>query len=174
MRGDDAEQKGNNDGHARGDRQHGRIDRRGVEAWHIGRSERDNRADTEEGEPDADCAGGCREHRTFGDEESQQRRAACSKRPANGHFVRARVAAGEQQVGNVDAGDDQHERDGGEQDVQRGPYRTEDHRVSDSTFVPRAALSGKLFSRSAAMAPISACAAPIVAVGASRPIISKG
>ena len=59
---------------------------------------------------------------------------------AHGHFARAAVRAGQQQIGHVDAGDEQHERDGAQQDQQRRTDAAHDaivqpHRRHDAVLV---------------------------------------
>ena len=97
--------------------------------------------------------------------------AVGAERPAHGHLARAALAADEQQVGDVGAGDEQQASDGAEHQQQRGPHgggrligrgdgeRRELHRHRIQAFS-----ASVLFVRSASCA--FACS--IVAPGARR------
>ena len=64
----------------------------------------------------AERAAKCSKHGGFGDPLRHQSRAGCAECPANGGFLFSRYGAHEQEIRDVDAGDQQHGRDGAQQD----------------------------------------------------------
>ena len=63
------------------------------------------------GEGDAECAADEREHKAFCQKLADDARAACAEGLADGELAGAGGGAGEQQVGDVGAGDEQHDAD---------------------------------------------------------------
>ena len=63
------------------------------------------------------------EHERFGQHLASEPATAATERGANRDFPLSIAAAREQQIGDVGAGDQQHEDDGSEEDEQRRPHR---------------------------------------------------
>jgi hypothetical protein len=66
-------------------------------------------------EPQPDQGSGHRQQRAFGEEEPRDGESARAERAANRHLAPSGVGADQEQVGDVRAGDEQDEPDGGEQ-----------------------------------------------------------
>ncbi len=84
--------------------------------------------DAEHREPRAEDRRRRREEQSLGGELPREPPAVRAERPPHGHLAPPRRPAGEQQVRDVRAGDEEDEADGGQQHQQRGPDRTEDDR----------------------------------------------
>ncbi len=67
-----------------------------------------------------------RQQRRFDDRRSRQPPPACTERAADSHLARARDGAGEQEIGDVDAGNQQHQDDQPRDHQQRRPNRLDD------------------------------------------------
>ena len=93
-----------------------RIDPDLIRPGEIARVERGHRPDAPEGQPQAQHAAGEREQQALGQELAHESLPAGSQRGAHRDLLRPRGRAGEQQVGDVGAGDQQHE-----------PHRTQEH-----------------------------------------------
>ena len=95
-------------------------------------------------------AAGGREHQAFGEHLAHQPAALGAKRGAHADLALARGASRQQQVGDVDARDEQHERDRADQREQRRPQLA-DHLLLQrkSITVRRALRCGSSFSSSA-------------------------
>ena len=116
--------------------EHRHVDRdarlvRHVELGH----QRDDRANRAEGEQHAQHAAGEREQDALGQELAQQPAAAGADRHPDGHLARARGAAGQLQVGDVGARDEEQERHRAEQQLQAGPHLSA--RDRDVQIVPQ-------------------------------------
>ena len=68
---------------------------------------------------DAERCSAEREQSAFDEQLPQHTAARCAKRHADGHLTLTRVGAGEHQVGQIGAGDEQHQPGDGEQQLQR-------------------------------------------------------
>ena len=77
-------------------------------------------------EHQAERAARDREDRVLGEQLARDPRAAAADRRPDGELALAREAAREQEIGDVRARDDQHQRDGDGQDRQRRPRRSGD------------------------------------------------
>ena len=80
-----------------------------IEARDIGRSEAEECIFQEEDCDQRDDAGDQREQRAFGEKLSRETRAAGAESKADGYFAAASGSAGEKQIGDIDAGDQQDE-----------------------------------------------------------------
>ena len=78
-----------------------------------------------------------RQHQRFGEELPNDRRARRAERGANADFLRAMRRAVEQQVGDVGAGDEQHEEHGAEHREQQLPRLLADVVVGELLDVGR-------------------------------------
>ena len=108
------------------------------------RHQPDDGANRAEREQHAEHAAGERQQDALGQELAQQPAAAGANRHPDRHLARARRAAGQLQVGDVGARDEQQERDRAEQQLQAGPHLAA--RDGDVEIVPqrgREALRGK-------------------------------
>ena len=70
-------------------------------------------------ERQADHAGGDRDQHAFGEEVARDSGAPRAERPANGHVALSCLGADQEEVGDIRAGDQQHEPHRGEQDPER-------------------------------------------------------
>ena len=84
--------------------------------------QRDDGANRAEGEEHAERAAGEGEQDALGQELAQQPAAAGANRHPDRHLARPRRAAGQLQVGDVGARDEEQERDRAEQQLQAGPH----------------------------------------------------
>jgi hypothetical protein len=139
--GQDAEEEGTGTTEERRAGQHDDVEADLVEAWCI----RGRDAD-EAGEDRG--AGKCTEHatspneqRVFDEELAYQAPPAAAHRGADAELVRARSAPVQQQTGQVDAGDEQQQRDGAGEHSQRWRH-IPDHAVGERNDVDAAALVG--------------------------------
>ena len=90
--------------------------------------------DADVGDDDAGEAAEQREHQVLGQHLTHQPAAAGAERRTHGQLLLAMAAAREQQVGDVGARDQQHQRHGAEQDHHRRPRHAADdlgHRLHD-------------------------------------------
>ncbi len=105
------------DRHQRAGRQRRSIDVELVDAWKSRRRERDEHAKSAGGHQRTERAAADRQQRRFAEEMDHQPRAVGAERRAHRHFLRASDSTNQQQVGDVDTGDQQeqpdrrHERD---------------------------------------------------------------
>ena len=86
----------------------------------------DERLNGEAGEQQAQGATRERQQRPFGHELSDQPRAACAKSQTDGKFSTPRLGAGQQQVCEIRAGDEQYDTDRGLQHPNRAAGSTKD------------------------------------------------
>ena len=80
-----------------------------------------NRMASDASEQPGDAAGD-REQEALGHEMTNETSAAGAERAPHRHLLAPAERARQQQVGDVGAGDQQHERDGAEQDGERAPH----------------------------------------------------
>ena len=109
----------------------GRVDADLGQARYPLRLETDERVHTPYGEQQSERASGGSENRALGQKLAHQSTASCPERAADGHLRFARRRAGEQEIRDVRARDEQHESHGAEQDEHRLPD------VPDHGFVKR-------------------------------------
>ena len=142
--GRDSECQRRSDGHGRRKRQHAPVEREARRAHglghepfkksHRGKGERDSGNRTERGE-----------HQTFGKELDDQPAAARAKCGADRDFTAARGAARQQEIRQIDAGDQQERHRRAQQENQRGlclardlfTQRRDDHGVGASEILRR-------------------------------------
>ena len=118
-RGKEAEEQARGHRQADSEQDDGAADAEGDRALHFGRQQRD---DKHERPVCDDHAGRSAEHRQqqrFGEELSDQTRPTRTDREPDGHFSGACRRSCEQQVRDVGAGDEQHERRDAEQQAER-------------------------------------------------------
>src|SRR3954447_6282811 len=87
------------------------IDADRVELWNASRKKSDERAHAKIGKGNTDEAAKQAEHRGLAEKLTNDARAAGSQSGAYGDFAGARSGAGEQQIGDVGAGNQEHEAD---------------------------------------------------------------
>ena len=95
----------------RGEReqQHAPVEGDGVEPRQFRRAEREQRADADEGEQQAEHRAGRRQQRRFGQQLPDDAAARRAEGDAHRHLARPRGAAREQQVGDVDAAEQEQQ-----------------------------------------------------------------
>lgn len=98
-----------------------RVDARLLEARHAVRAPGDDRGDERAREHETGRRRGEREHEALGQQLADDARLASAERGAYGDLARPRRAAREQQVGDVAAGDQQHQADRRQQRQQTLP-----------------------------------------------------
>ena len=101
--------------------------------------ERTESANTPVGESDSNYSTEKTEHGGFTEQLADDSTPAGAKRGANSDFFRARSGSREKQVGDIGAGDQQHETDGTQEDQQRGSD------VSHNFFLHRHETDGPAF-----------------------------
>ena len=100
-------------------RVHRQVERPHREPGGVASQHRDHRP----GDQHAEQRTGAAEHETLGQERPAQRRRACPERGSHGEFALAADRAGQDQVGDVRAGNDEDEAGRGQQHEQHGPGR---------------------------------------------------
>ena len=102
------------------------IDRHLVETREIRRRQREERRHAPARDDGTAEAGGERQHHALGEELADQAAASGADRRAHDDLAAARRGARQQQIGDVGAGDEQHEAHRAEQHEQRLPRRADD------------------------------------------------
>ena len=121
-------------------------------------------------ERDAGDAAEQRQQHTLGEQLLRDASAAGAERGAHRKLARARRAARELEIGDVRAGDEQHERDRAEHDEQTLANAADELVLERRTSAPVPAfVAGYSLSSCFATADRSRCAAAIVTPGFSRP-----
>jgi len=110
-------------------------------------SERDERAGRPVRQREAACTTGAAEHEGFGEELPDEPRAARAERGAHGNFARAPARARKQQVGDIHARDQQHERNGGEHHEERRTDVVHDPVVQQRQAYHAIAVRGRIVAR---------------------------
>ena len=106
--------------------QHGRVDANTVETRNVQRTRRDDRGNAPLRQEDAGAAGDrCEEH-ALDEQLTDNPAASGAERGANRHLAATGNAAGQQQIGNVRARDQQDAGNRREQDGQRGAMLADD------------------------------------------------
>ena len=117
----DAGQKPGDDRDAEGEGEHGQVDTDVGHAGHLVAEEGDDETHAEAGEKQSERAAGDREHDGLGEDRPDDARAAGPEGRAHRDLLAPRDRAGENEVGDVGARDQEHEAHGPEQDEQRRP-----------------------------------------------------
>ena len=125
-RGHEAEHHAGQDRNRHREGEHAPVDADLSQPRNAGRSERDQRARAPVGDDEPRDSAGHAEHDALGQELLHEPPASGAERRPHGHLARAAVRPREQEVGDVDARDEQHERDRAEQDQQRRPDAAHD------------------------------------------------
>ena len=115
--GDPGEQR-----HAEGEREDARVDVNRRADWPCGRAARDQRWHSPGGKQRSHGAAQERQENAFGDELAHDASAVRAQSGANGQLRPPGDGAGQQQIREVGASDEQHERDRAEQQQQRGAH----------------------------------------------------
>ena len=142
-----------------------------VEAWCIRGRDADETGEDRGAGKCTEHATGPNQQRVFDEQLTDQAPPAAADRRADAELVRARRAPVQQQAGQVDAGDEQQQRDGAGEHSQRWRH-VPDHAVGERDDVDAAApllVSGCSSASAAAMFCISARAEVTSTPGLSRP-----
>ena len=132
------------------------------------RAPRDQHGDRDASQREASGGAGEGEHAALGDELAEQAAASGAKRGADGNLPAPRLGPREQQVGDVRACDEEHERDRRHQRGQRRAQRTDSSTSSGLASTPRFSLvPGCSRSSWREMSSSSRCAAASVTPGFS-------
>ena len=128
--------------------QHARIERHRVEARQLRRADREQRAETQCPDADADDRAGGREHDRLGQQLPNEPAPARAERRAHGHLARPRRAAGEQQIGDVHAREEEQQPGRRHDDDRIGPRSptiesTSGSRDVDAVAVRRGKVGGE-------------------------------
>jgi len=118
---------------------------------------------------EAEHAGRQREQQTFSDELCDQTAPARAERGAHAEFADARCRPREQEVRDICAGDEQHERDGAGEKIQCGRVSPTSCSCSGTTLaLLELFVAGYACSSRAAIALISLCACSTLTASRSR------
>ena len=118
--GDGAEDDAGERGHDRGEEQHSPVGDDGeMDGVLAGVERRDEQPAEGLRQRDAERCSAEREQAAFDEQLPQHAAARCAEGHADGHLTLPRAGAGEHQVGEVGAGDEQHQPGDGEQQLQR-------------------------------------------------------
>ena len=115
----DSEKHGRNPGGRKSERQHAPVEPDFIQPRNIGRREAHQQRRNPDGDQQAERARGQRQQAAFGEHLANNARAAGAHGGADGDFACAPGGFGQQQVRDIGAGDQQHQRDGAEQKVER-------------------------------------------------------
>ena len=88
-------------------------------AWEVAGPERDEWAHGNGSDRESEKAAADAEDGAFGEALADEAAASCAESYAHGEFAFTRDGASEQQAGDIDAGDEEDEGDGGEEQPQR-------------------------------------------------------
>ena len=106
--------------------EHGPVDRRLGQPRKARRCIGPQHSHRDAGERDAQRSAEDRQHGAFCNEQSRKSRRAGAERHADGQLTTSRLAAHEQEAGDVRAGDEQHEHHRAEHDEQHWPHASGD------------------------------------------------
>ena len=125
-RGNEAEEERGQERHTGGEGGDARVEADLGEARKVRRAVGAQQIDTPEGDPDGGRAGEGREQQVLGEELAEDPAAAGADGGSDGELALAGAVAGEEEVGDVHAGDQDDEADRAEEDPQHRPDAADD------------------------------------------------